>query len=784
MKDNPENGSALSGKRPGAPTNRESTQEVQLREIMDEAGTGFYETDIHGRVTECSKSLPSILGHPSEEILGRDFAHFMGKEQGRKLRKAMDRVWVSHQGFSNLLWPIRDSSGNQRIIELSAYLIKNHEGKKMGFRGIARDVTEEFEAMSALKEAERRYKREFDESRKAKQRTKNLLDFVPYPMVIFTPSGNVSYINPAFTQVFGWTLEEVIGRTIPFVPAELKEQTLKDLKRLLRQKDDTIETQRLTKDGRILDVVIRGQISSEDEDERYGELFILRDITEERRLERINETLFQISAALPRHPRLEDLLDYISGEVKRLLNTEGAVVGLLDEENESLHFLGAAYDEASALRHVKTVRHPFEKSVSGRAITSGRPIIVPDVRKEPDFHDGLDQAIGFESRNFIVVPLEGREKTVGVLIAVNKTSGGFNPKDSKLLTMIAGTVALSIENARFSDDLKRAYEEVSGLNRAKDKLINHLSHELRTPASVVLASINMLAKKLQHIPSEEWMPTLDRARRNLDRILEIQYQVGDIMRDPEYKTYSILSLLLDQCMDELEALVAEKTGDETIVQWLKARIEADFGPKESKPEPVRINEFVQHRMDVLKKAFPHRKIHFTTRIERTPMVCIPPQVLEKVVDGVIRNAVENTPDGGKISVRVLEKGDGVELMVKDYGVGITESDQKRIFEGFFPTQETIYYSSKRPFDFNAGGKGADLLRMRVFAERYHFGLDMTSSRCRFIPQKEDICPGGINRCKFCRSAEDCYDSGGTTFSLFFSRAPENGSVGGDEARQK
>ncbi|MDZ7697591.1 MAG: GAF domain-containing protein [Deltaproteobacteria bacterium] len=539
-------------------------------------------------------------------------------------------------------------------------------------------------------------------------------------MVIFTPSGDVSYINPAFTQVFGWTLQEVIGRSIPFVPPELKEQTLKDLKRLLKQKDDTIETQRLTKDGRILDVVIRGQISTPDEDERYGELFILRDITEERRLERTNEALFQISSALPLHPRLEDLLDYISGEVKRLLNTEGAVVGLLDEEKGDLHFLGAAYDDASALRLVKTVRHPFDRTVSGKAITSGRPIIVSDTRNEPDFHDGLDQAIGFESRNFIVVPLEGRERMVGVLIAVNKQKGGFDNKDSKLLTMIASTVALSIDNARFSEDLKRAYEEVSALNRAKDKIINHLSHELRTPASVVLASINLLARKLEAFPAEEWQPTLDRARRNLERILEIQYQVGDIMRDPEYKTYSVLSILLDQSMDELAALVAEKTGDEEIVQWLRKRIEADFGPKEVTLEAIRIDAFVKDRMAALKDAFPHRHIQFDTRFEYTPLVCIPSQVLEKVVDGLIRNAVENTPEEGKIAVSVREKGEGVELMVKDYGVGITPDDQKRIFEGFFPTQETVYYSSKRPFEFNAGGKGADLLRMKVFAERYQF----------------------------------------------------------------
>jgi hypothetical protein len=77
------------------------------------------------------------------------------------------------------------------------------------------------------------------------------------------------------------------------------------------------------------------------------------------------------------------------------------------------------------------------------------------------------------------------------------------------------------------------------------------------------------------------------------------------------------------------------------------------------------------------------------------------------------------------------------------------------------------YSSKRPFDFNAGGKGADLLRMKIFSERYNFEINMESTRCPHIPEEKDVCPGDIRECGFCRWKEDCYESGGTTFTLFF-----------------
>jgi hypothetical protein len=152
-------------------------------------------------------------------------------------------------------------------------------------------------------------------------------------------------------------------------------------------------------------------------------------------------------------------------------------------------------------------------------------------------------------------------------------------------------------------------------------------------------------------------------------------------------------------------------------------------------------------------------------------VRIPTEVLEKLITGLVKNAIENTPDEGKIEVAVRKMGDGAALKVHDFGVGIKEAHRRRIFEGFFPTQETNNYSSKNPYDFNAGGKGADLLRLKIFSERFHFDLDVSSVRCRYIPLATDICPGTISQCKHCQSVKDCYLSGETTFTVLFKQSP-------------
>jgi signal transduction histidine kinase len=405
-------------------------------------------------------------------------------------------------------------------------------------------------------------------------------------------------------------------------------------------------------------------------------------------------------------------------------------------------------------------------------IQRGEAAVLSDSSEDRVFCDEFETVTGFRVKNLMMVPLEAGGQRIGVLIAVNKAGEAFDHKDRKLLVMIAGTVALSIANAQYSKELKEAYQEVASLNRAKEKIINHLSHELKTPVSILLASLNLLKKHLESLPEARWSATVERAQRNLQRILDIQYQVQDIMRGREYPVYPLISSMLDHCADELEALLAEKVGEGGVVRWLRERLDEEFGLGESMVEEIDLAGFVEERLEALARKHAHRRVDVARELEPAAPVRMPRDVVEKVVDGLVRNAVENTPDGGGVEIGVRDRGNGVELVVKDRGVGIEEEDRRRIFEGFFAVQETLDYSSKRPFDFNAGGKGSDLLRMKVFSERYGFQLTMSSSRCRFLEQEGSACPGRIDRCTHVPDAEGCAGSGGSTFRAFFPKTGE------------
>jgi len=164
----------------------------RYRAFIENINEGVYETDVHGNFVYFNSALCKVFGFPKEEIQGASYSKFMDATHARMAYSVFSEIFVTRKGVTDLLWEIIDKNGKTRNIELSANLIVNSLGRKVGFRGIARDVTERHRTQQRLRESEKRYR--------------VLLDFMPYPVVVFAVDGRVTYLNPAFTDVFGWTI--------------------------------------------------------------------------------------------------------------------------------------------------------------------------------------------------------------------------------------------------------------------------------------------------------------------------------------------------------------------------------------------------------------------------------------------------------------------------------------------------------------------------------------------------------------------------------------------------
>jgi signal transduction histidine kinase len=435
----------------------------------------------------------------------------------------------------------------------------------------------------------------------------------------------------------------------------------------------------------------------------------------------------------------------------------GAAQGFIIAENtpagEITHFESFGFEEEERSTVQSLSKAALSKKFFGRFLT--REDFSDEVKT---LNQGLPAVLAFNID----------EESSGVMGLGPKIVGEeYSDDDKELLGTLVNNLAVSLKNARYSEALRKALDEIRILNSAKDKAISHLTHELLTPIALIKSSLNLLAKKLPPVPDYDWKATVARAQRSVERLHEIQNEVDDIMKGRDHKIRHLLSNLLNQCVDEIEVLFAEQLSEGAVVNNVRERINEVFTSRENAPVEINLGEFVTEKMDEIRALSSHRKLNLMTRIEPARPVWMPADPLEKIVKGLVKNAIENTPDEGRIEVGVRSRGKAVELSVQDWGVGIVPEHQKHIFEGFYPTQDTMFYSSGKPFSFNAGGRGADLLRMKIFSERFNFTISMTSTRCKYLPLTKDSCPGRISECEFCKKAEDCYESGGTTFEVLF-----------------
>jgi PAS domain S-box-containing protein len=324
------------------------------------------------------------------------------------------------------------------------------------------------------------------------------------------------------------------------------------------------------------------------------------------------------------------------------------------------------------------------------------------------------------------------------------------------------------ERIQAHEALVKSHRELEQLNRAKTKAVNLISHELRTPLAVIQGNLRLLKKKLKPLSTHtNLQDTIEALERNLERLSNISKETVEIFKISQELEAGVLLDNLDRLWQRIEDLSDMPSEVQSHFDSLKAWLSQYLSGKTEEFQSINLFPFALDVLERVKQLSSHRMIRFQAEGKNDLFVLIDPLILQNVLEGLLKNAIENTPDGGTIRLVVEQKHRKIILHITDYGIGITEENQPYIFDGLFHTKETDLYASKKPYDFGAGGKGLDLLRMKVYAQRFDFDLSMTSRRCVYIPTDRDLCPGDISNCPHVRNAKECAASGGTTFTVAF-----------------
>jgi signal transduction histidine kinase len=422
----------------------------------------------------------------------------------------------------------------------------------------------------------------------------------------------------------------------------------------------------------------------------------------------------------------------------------------------------------------REIRIPSDYGVAGWVFQHRAPVTVNDAYNDPRFYSEVDKKSGFRTRNIMCVPLiSWSGHCIGALQSLNKSSGDFTDDDMELLTFISHYVTVALENMTF-------FEELKALNKAMERAMNHLSHELKTPLALIRTIFDRFLKDLNEGDDPKHARMIHRGIRNVKRLTDLQGKIDDILGLKAYEEKDKLRYMVASAADFVEECSEES--DERHVEALALvlkRIESVYDIENPQTTRISLHELLNDISNEAISSMQERDLEIIRDFEKGHVVNADERILRKVFEGLLKNAVENTPDEGKIEVGLRGTGHEICIDFCDYGLGISPQNQNLIFHGFFHTQDTMNYSSKRPYQFNAGGAGSDLLRTKVFSERCGFSVGFESTRCRFIPDDRDECPGRISNCRFVRTRSDCLSSGGTTFSVRFVTSPTQPALNPD-----
>lgn len=234
---------------------------------------------------------------------------------------------------------------------------------------------------------------------------------------------------------------------------------------------------------------------------------------------------------------------------------------------------------------------------------------------------------------------------------------------------------ITIERLRENDqvaiaDLRKSNKVLRLMDRNKMEFIQVTAHELRTPLTVLKGYANML----QSFPDIKANPAMDEVLEGIDKGVN--------------RMHDVVNLMLDI-----------------------TRIDAEILKVGSVPVPVK--QIVGDVAQSLIQAATERKIEITVKHnEETPNINADSNLIEKALYQLIVNAIKYTPDGGQVLINtspIMMEDDrpGVEISVRDSGIGLDTEHHELIFEKFYQVGSVAVHSSGKT-SFKGGGPGLGL----------------------------------------------------------------------------
>ncbi|HCC68360.1 MAG TPA: hypothetical protein DEP99_00515, partial [Nitrospiraceae bacterium] len=348
--------------------------------------------------------------------------------------------------------------------------------------------------------------------------------------------------------------------------------------------------------------------------------------------------LYEISFATMASAR--EFAKLILSKVAEMLNVDVAAVVMVSDGELIIY----AVEDRKMLGIIKEgTRFPLSKcycGVCGVISDTQRPLSINDLSEEfKNHHDLLKNGIV----SYLGVPVFIGEKLFGVLCTFSKSPYYYTEYDRILHQLLSKRLEFEFIKEKYEDELRVAMKQAEAANQAKSEFLANMSHELRTPLNSIIGFSEIMKDGMTG-------PLTDDQKEYLNDILESGRHLLNLITD-----------ILD-----LSKVETGKMELELSEFNLKILLENSFVMFKEKA--------MKHNIKV--KAEVEEEIENIIADERK---------IKQIMFNLLSNAFKFTPDGGSVRVSArseLADFDYIEISVEDTGIGISEEDQKRLFQPF------------------------------------------------------------------------------------------------------
>ncbi len=338
-----------------------------------------------------------------------------------------------------------------------------------------------------------------------------------------------------------------------------------------------------------------------------------------------------------------DLQRILQIALEQSMNASGASAGALALVNgkELLQLEFSGYPENSTIHQIRPDNFTDHPLVA-RTMSTGEA-------QQASAHGVITGKTGYlsNSRSQTCLPILRDGKATGVLMLESMQPDTFSNERLAFLNQLMDHTGVAIENAHL-------YQAIQDANLAKSEFISFISHELRTPMTSIKGYTDMLSQGMVGTLTDPQLNFLGTIRNNIERMATLVSDLADIARIETGR------LRLDQALFDFKMIVDDVTRS------------------------------IQGQVDDK-----NQKLHVSIE-PGLPQIWGDHVRHTQVLTNMVSNAHKYTPNGGEIFVSVKASpnkwdpygADEVLLIsVKDTGIGISEEDQRRLFEKFFRSED-------------------------------------------------------------------------------------------------